>query len=126
MILVVASVLGGCHEIEDYENSPKGVFEQLWGVLDEHYCFFKQKDVDWNEIHFRYGAMVSDRMTDEELFSVCSDMLDELKDGHTNLSAPFATSYYKKWWSDYPQNYDARLVEESYFNFNYRSVGGVK
>ena len=71
-------MLGGCHEIEDYENSPKGVFEQLWGVLDEHYCFFKQKDVDWNEIHFRYGAMVSDRMTDEELFSVCSDMLDEL------------------------------------------------
>ncbi len=66
MILVVASVLGGCHEIEDYENSPKGVFEQLWGVLDEHYCFFKQKDVDWNEIHSRYGAMVSDRMTDEE------------------------------------------------------------
>ena len=108
------------------KTAQKGCSSSCGGVLDEHYCFFKQKDVDWNEIHFRYGAMVSDRMTDEELFSVCSDMLDELKDGHTNLSAPFATSYYKKWWSDYPQNYDARLVEESYFNFNYRSVGGVK
>ena len=52
-------------------------------------------------------------------------MLDELRDGHTNLSAPFATSYYKKWWSDYPQNYNARLVEEYYFNFNYRSTGGI-
>ena len=64
-------------------------------------------------------------MTDEELFEVCSRMLDELRDGHTNLSAPFATSYYKKWWSDYPQNYNARLVEEYYFNFNYRSTGGI-
>lgn len=124
--VVLMSVMSGCHEIEDYDNSPRGVFEQLWKVLDEHYCFFGQKDVDWDDARVRYGAMVSDKMSDEELFSVCSDMLNELKDGHTNLSAPFATSYYMKWWSDYPQNYDARLIEECYFNFNYRSLGGIK
>ena len=44
---------------------------------------------------------------------------------HTNLSAPFATSYYRKWWSDYPQNYSARLVQQYYFNFNYRTTGGI-
>ncbi|MDE5643710.1 MAG: S41 family peptidase, partial [Muribaculaceae bacterium] len=31
-----------------------------------------------------------------------------------------------KWWSDYPQNYNERLVEQYYFNFNYRSSGGMK
>ena len=124
MVTVMAGVTS-CHDIEEYSADPRGTFEQLWSVLDEHYCFFSQKDIDWDAIHAKYAPQISDRMTDEELFEVCSRMLDELRDGHTNLSAPFATSYYKKWWSDYPQNYNARLVEEYYFNFNYRSTGGI-
>lgn len=114
----------GCHNIEEFDGDAQGTFEQLWTILDEHYCFFEQKNIDWNEVHARYAAMISPNMTSEELFGVCSAMLDELRDGHTNLSTPFATSYYRRWWSDYPQNYDARLVQEYYFNFNYRSMGG--
>lgn len=64
-------------------------------------------------------------MTDKELFYVCADMLNELRDGHTNLSSSFNVSYYRKWWSDYPENYNARLVEEHYLNFNYLSAGGM-
>jgi len=117
--------LAGCHDIDDYSESPHGVFEQLWKIIDEHYCFFEQKEIDWNEVHARYAPRISDKMTGEELFDVCAQMLEELRDGHTNLSSPFATSYYRKWWSDYPQNYDARLVQQYYFNFNYRSLGGM-
>ncbi len=124
-ILAASLTLSACHEIEEYDNNPRGNFEQLWSILDEHYCFFEQKGVDWDEVHARYAPRVSNKMTREELFRVCADMLDELRDGHTNLSAPFETSYYKKWWSDYPQNYDARLVEQYYFNFNYRTLGGI-
>lgn len=124
-ILAASLWLSACHEIEEYDNNPRGNFEQLWSILDEHYCFFEQKGVDWDEVHSRYAPRVSNKMTREELFRVCADMLDELRDGHTNLSAPFETSYYKKWWSDYPQNYDARLVEQYYFNFNYRTLGGI-
>jgi len=51
--------------------------------------------------------------------------LDELRDGHTNLSSSFNTSYYRQWWSDYPQNFNARLIEEHYFNFNYRQTGSI-
>jgi len=122
---VAAMGIAGCHDIEEYPADPRGTFEQLWSILDEHYCFFAQKDVDWDEVHDKYAPQISDTMTDEELFDVCSQMLAELRDGHTNLSSSFATSYYRKWWSDYPQNYNARLVEESYFNFNYRSIGGI-
>ncbi len=124
-ILAASLWLSACHEIEEYDNNPRGNFEQLWSILDEHYCFFEQKGVDWDEVHARYAPRVSNKMTREELFRVCADMLGELRDGHTNLSAPFETSYYKKWWSDYPQNYDARLVEQYYFNFNYRTLGGI-
>ena len=122
----LALALAACHTIDEYADDPRGNFEQLWKILDEHYCFFEQKGIDWNAVHAKYSPRVSQNMSPEELFGVCADMLNELCDGHTNLSAPFATSYYTKWWSDYPQNYSARLVEEYYFNFNYRSLGGIK
>ncbi len=114
-----------CHDLPEFDNDASGNFEALWTLIDQHYCFFKEKDVDWDEVHLRYGRKVSPQMSREDLFNLCSDMIDELRDGHTNLSTPFATSYYKKWWSDYPQNYDGRLIEQYYFNFNYRSLGAI-
>ena len=124
LLALVAPLLAGCHDVEQFPDDPEGNFEQLWKILDEHYCFFAYKDVDWDEVHGRYRQQVNPAMTGEELFDVCARMLDELRDGHTNLSAPFNTSYYRKWWSDYPQNYQARVIEEYYFNFNYRQTGG--
>ena len=126
ILMCVAAVLTtACHEVKEHADNPRGNFEALWTALDEHYCFFEEKGIDWNAVHAKYRPRISDEMSDEELFIVCSDMIDELRDGHTNLSTPFATSYYRKWWSDYPQNYSARLVEQSYFNFNYRSTCGM-
>ncbi len=117
--------LTSCHKIEERADDPRGNFEALWSILDEHYCFFKEKGVDWDQVHDKYACRIGSEMTREELFIVCADMLDELRDGHVNLSAPFNTSYYRKWWSDYPQNFNKRLIEESYFNFNYRQSSGM-
>lgn len=122
LLLIAAS---SCHDIPQYADDPRGNFDALWRTLDEHYCFFREKGVDWDEVYSRYSPMVSGSMTSEELFDVCAQMLDELRDGHTNLSSSFNTSYYRRWWSDYPQNFDARLVEEHYFNFNYRQTGSI-
>ncbi len=117
--------LTSCHKIEERADDPRGNFEALWSILDEHYCFFREKGVDWDQVHDKYARRIGSEMTREELFIVCADMLDELRDGHVNLSAPFNTSYYRKWWSDYPQNFNKRLIEESYFNFNYRQSSGM-
>lgn len=123
--LLMSVWLTSCHPLPEPEDSPDGNFEALWRAIDEHYCFFEEKGIDWQKVHDRYSPMIREDMTRRQLFSVCSMMLDELRDGHTNLSAPFATSYYRRWWSDYPQNFDSRLVEEYYFNFNYQQLGSV-
>ena len=123
--LILLLGLASCHSIDEYADNPRGNFEALWSILDEHYCFFAEKGVAWNEVHRTYSARIGDEMTREELFIVCADMLDELRDGHVNLSSSFNTSYYRKWWSDYPQNFNKRLIEESYFNFNYRQSSGM-
>lgn len=123
--LILVAGLTSCHKIDEYADDPRGNFEALWTILDEHYCFFEEKGVDWDEVHATYGARIGDEMTSEELFIVCADMLDELRDGHVNLSAPFNTSYYRAWWSDYPQNFYLRIIEDSYFNYNYRQTSGL-
>lgn len=114
-----------CHEVEEWDQNYEGNFDALWTVVDEHYCFFDEKNVDWNEVYSRYHARIHKNMRGLDFFNLCAQMLDELKDGHVNLSSSFKTSYYRKWWSDFPQNFDARLVEQYYLNFDYSTVGGI-
>ncbi len=90
---MILAVLPGCHSIEEFDNNTTGNFEALWTILNDHYCFFEQKNINWDSIHTVYGARIKPGMSSSELFDVCAEMLDELKDGHTNLSAPFNTSY---------------------------------
>lgn len=123
--LIMILPLAACHKIEEYPNDAAGNFDALWTILDEHYCFFREKNVDWDSVYAAYRPRIRPEMTSQELFTVCSEMLNELRDGHTNLSSASNVSYYTKWWSDYPQNYQKRLVEEHYFNFNLRHAAGL-
>lgn len=125
LLLISLAALCGCHPIEEHEADRRGTFEALWSAVDERYCFFEEKGVDWDAVYERYSPMVTNDMTVTQLFGICSDMLSELKDGHTNLSSSFETSYYRKWWSDYPQNYDARMIEQNYLGFEYKQLGNV-
>ncbi len=125
LVVLFSLMVSSCHEVKEYPDNASGNFEALWKVLDEHYCFFEEKGVDWDAVHDKYARRIGEEMTSQELFDVCADMLDELRDGHVNLTSAFNTSYYRKWWSDYPQNFSLRLIEESYFNFNYRQSSGM-
>ena len=124
-VAAVAAVgVGGCHSVESWDNNHLGNFYALWTILDEHYCFFDEKNVDWQQVGERYRAEINPDWDEREFFNHCSRMLDELCDGHTNLISWFDVSYYRKWWSDYPQNYDQRLVEQYYLDFDYSSGSG--
>ena len=126
--LLAASVcmgVGGCHSVESWDNDMYGNFDALWTALDEHYCFFESKDVDWEETGRRYRAGIDPEWDYHQFFDHCSAMLAELKDGHTNLVSWFDVSYYRAWWSDYPQNFDRRLIRQYYFNFNYLTAAGM-
>lgn len=124
-VTAILAVLAACHSVETYDNSVDGNFEQLWRLFDEHYCFFEEKGIDWDEVHDRYAPQAARCRTQQELFRVCSDMLAELKDGHVNLISSFDTYYYREWWSGYPQNFNIRVIQQNYLFFNYRTIGAV-
>ena len=123
--LLALLALTACHHDVEWPDDPEGNFEALWQVLDEHYSFFAYKNVDWDEVHTRYRARVGNGMTQTELFDLCGNMLKELRDGHTNLIASHDVSRY--WiWEQWPVNYDERIIDQHYLNFDYKRASGIK
>ncbi len=125
--LLLAGMTHSCVDDSDLKTiyDPVANFDQLWKTIDEHYCFFDEKDINWNEIYGKYRPLVKDDTQYIQLFGICSAMLDELKDGHVNLISSFNTSYYRKWWTDYPQDFRLRTIQENYLGFNYLSTSGI-
>ena len=88
-LLLVGILFSACEKADKYNPSPRDNFEALWQILDENYCFFEFKDIDWDEVHDRYSVQINETMSQYDLFEVLGKMLAELKDGHTNLFSSF-------------------------------------
>lgn len=121
----MALFASSCHDSPEYKDDIYGNFDALWDIVDTRYCFFEEKDIDWAEIGRNYRSQITPKTTQLDLFFICAAMLDELRDGHVNLSSRFNTSYYRKWWSDYPQDFDLRTLQEYYLEFDYLTTSGI-
>jgi C-terminal processing protease CtpA/Prc len=55
-------------------------------------------------------------LSEEEAFSIYSDMLSELKDGHVSLYAPFNTWNYYDLYLEHGTNYYEDIVQKNYLN----------
>lgn len=121
-------LLVGC-VTEDYPSSPtsNSTFEALWRTLDERYCFFDYKNIDWQEVHNRYQPMVQDTMSIDSLHAVLSAMTYELRDGHVNLISSMNVSRYGAWFDDYPMNFSDSLLHRTLGRSEeYRSAAGLQ
>lgn len=125
LFLFLALSFTACVDEDVYEDSPSGNFEALWKIMDEHYCFFQEKGVDWDSVHAVYAPRFNAGMTDDQELEVLGNMLAELKDGHVNLFAGFDYSRYWGFHEDYPENYSDTL-ERRYLGTDYRISNGFQ
>lgn len=125
ILLPLAWLAAGCSDGVSYPDDKYGNFDALAEIIDTRYCFLQEKDIDWSEVTGRYRAMIDGETSEYGLFLICAAMLDELKDGHVNLITRFTTSYYRNWWSDYPQDFDLRTLQQYYLEFKYLSTSGM-
>ncbi|MDR1780375.1 MAG: S41 family peptidase [Tannerella sp.] len=123
--IALVSLLVSCEKADVYTMNPRTNFDALWRIIDEHYCFFDYKNIDWNEIYTKYNSQLTDTMNQYELFDLLGDMLAELKDGHTNLMSSFDVARYWDWYEDYPRNFNDD-IHKSYLLKGYKIAGGVK
>lgn len=125
LILPAAFLFSSCHEYDDYPDDVYGNFDALVKIVGDRYCFFEEKDLDWKSLSAEYRDKLDPGMRDLEFFNICAALLDELKDGHVNLVSRFNTSYYRQWWSDYPQDFNLRTLQEYYLRFDYMQTSGI-
>lgn len=127
--LCIVLALTSCVDEEEFDNTPQGNFEALWKIIDEHYCFFDYKQheygLDWQEVYNKYKVRVDGNMTTVQLFEVLGNMLDELRDGHVNLSASHDYARNWTWQENYPTNYSDTL-ERRYMGTDYRIAAGLQ
>lgn len=125
--LCIGILLTACEAERTDMHSPRENFEALWKIMDEYYCFFDYKQIDWQEVYDRYSPQVHESMDQYELFDLLGKMLEELKDGHTNLISSFNTSRYWAWYEDYPANFSSDILNNYLGKSNeYKQVGGIK
>ncbi len=125
IVPLLCALLLGCVKEQEFDNNPRGNFEALWKIMDEHYCFFEEKGVDWNAIRAMYAQRVDNGMTDSQLLEVLGGMLAELKDGHVNLFTSFDMGRYWGFHENYPANYASEIVD-NYLKTDYRVANGFR
>ena len=121
--------LSGCIKEDSFNNSPEGNFEALWKIINERYCFleYKQQEygLDWNEVHHIYKNRISPKMNSSQLFEVLEEMVNELRDGHVNLSSYDRISQYRAWYDNYPRNF-SDTIQSNYLGKDYAYIPGIK
>ena len=129
LLFLCASLLSGCVKEDEFANNPRGNFEALWRIIDEHYCFFdykaKQYGLDWNDVYARYSKQINGQMTEGQLFEVLGNMLGELRDGHVNMYTSFDIARNWSWRENYPSNVNDSLINR-YLGTDYRISNGMK
>lgn len=128
-LFILLGLYGSCSEVflgKDIKSTPQTNFETLWSVMDQKYSFFSYKNVDWNEMHAKYVSKITNNTTDIELFNILFQMLSELRDAHVNLVSPFNVSRYEGVFSKGPENFNSRLIQDTYLGLNYFTTGPFK
>lgn len=122
----VALLLASCEALfipPDSGTSQTAIFDEAWRFADREYSFFEYKGIDWDEVRSRYEPLVNDSISDDSLFNVIGAMLYELRDGHVNLRSSFNVSRNWTWYLNSPPNFNADILERSYFQERQQYVG---
>lgn len=97
---------------------PEKNFETLWLTFEDHYAFFKLRNIDWKKTYDKYRPAINKNTTDEELFDTFSKMLAPFEDNHINVIIPSK----KQFKSTKPSNYVKEFPTDSLRNLFWSMV----
>ncbi|MET2983629.1 S41 family peptidase [Aureibaculum conchae] len=77
-----------CSAKSSNSKDPIYNFEVLWQTFKENYCYFEERDIDWDALKTRYKPQITSQTKPFELFLLMDEMIMGLKDGHSNMFVP--------------------------------------
>lgn len=60
-------------------------FDKLWRTLSQTYCFFAEKQTDWEAVRRLYRPQAQAAASTADFAKVISQVLNELYDAHTDV-----------------------------------------
>lgn len=111
---------------ENPADNPQENFDILWNTINEKYSFLGLKNINWDSIRNHYEPLVTDDISNNDLFNIMDSMLYDLEDGHVNLISPFNVSRNWNWYLNYPDNFNREVLERNYLKDDYKIAGGLE
>lgn len=101
--------------------NPVDVFDQVWQLLNSNYPFFDQQGIDWKALYRVYRPRISPSTTEDELFTILSNMLEHFNSGHINLEAGSKRFCSLVRVNPKMEDYSWKLVRDKYLNKSFES-----
>jgi len=64
------------------------VFQQVWDTVDKNYLYPDFHGANWQALHDKYLPIITNATTSHDFYSAISDMVSQLKDGHSRYLSP--------------------------------------
>ena len=104
-------VLYGCERMflePDPQNTPEQNFQIFWKDFDRYYAQFSLRHIDWDSVYTLYHPLLSSSTTEQQLFSIISNIIRGINDMHVDLHTSLGDVY---WKSKAPSSYPSmRLI----------------
>jgi hypothetical protein len=116
--LLLILVFTGCEKFffeDDPQNNAVNNFELFWSDFDNYYSQFIIRNINWDTIYNEFRPKISEYSTDEQLFTVLSDIVTSINDMHVNLFTPLGNA---SWQKPYPDNYPSSKLIANNLNIN--------
>jgi carboxyl-terminal processing protease len=98
LLIALVFSASSCQKIvlgEDEVNSPENNFDLLWKDFDQHYGLFTVRKINWDSLYKVYRPKVNSKTTNDELWTICTQLIENLDDSHTILFVAGKDSGYK-------------------------------
>lgn len=126
-LISIISIQSCMHEPDINTNDAQGNLLALWKIIDTRYCYLDYKHINWDSVYNIYSPQIKNIKSKYDLFDLMGRMLAELKDGHVNLYSGFDKTRYWNWYTDYPTNFDWKIISsDRYLGKNYRIASSLR
>lgn len=125
LLSIFIGLFSACKKVRYDIQDPVENYNILWNTLNNRYCYFEYKNINWDSLYYVYLPSVKAAKTQTELFDVFCTLMSHLKDGHVNLYSNFDIGRYWNWFYDYPKNFSEDVVSTNYLKRDYRISGAL-
>lgn len=124
VILIILSFCGltSCEKLifPESKNDNLSVFDDIYRHANENYVFFEYKNIDWEAIYHTYRPLVTNAMSEEDFFELCTAFVHELRDSHSNIRNGHKVIWWPGLINSAKPNFNKKLLFETYLENDYQ------